>query len=346
MSSRLRRLLIALACVGAAAGLTACGSSGSGGGKSSGKTWIQGLVTPKGDAGFEYMAQAQHFFAQQGLHVEYKTFTGNVQLTQALLAGSLDSISSAPGSVMSAVQKGGDLKIIGSTTPKLIDVVISKSSITSLAGLKGKTIGTSAPGALPDEAVKAMLASKGIAANQVQTVNAGGDAQRFDALLHGRIDAAEESPDFVPQIKKAGGSVHVLARIQDVVPFFTHHLLIVSGSTLRKRPGATGRFLAAEMEGVSYALHHRRAELALAAKESGESASSPALAYDFNAIKTQHAASPTAQIPTADIAREQSFRISAGLQKGRIDLGKLIDGSPRQQALKRVAGKIPEVPAH
>lgn len=322
------RWVTALGCAAAVSVVAAgCGSSAT-----PVQEWVQGIVTPKGDSGFVFMAQEQGFFKKQGVKVTYKEFTGNVQLIQALVAGSIDSASSAPGTVIDADLKGADLKIIGSTTPKLIDVVIARDGIKSLKDLQGKTIGTSAPHALPDTMVHAMLAKEGLDPTSVHTVNAGNDAQRFKAVAAGRIDAVEESPDFIPQMK--GKPLHVLATVQDVVPFFTHHLIVVSGDSLKKKPKAAVRFLAATMQGVDYATRHRQAEIDLAAKKLHESPSTPALAYDYDAIMTAHAASPTSEIPTADISRLQDFRVKEGLQKAKLDPGKLFDPTVRVKALK------------
>ncbi|MGH3437314.1 MAG: ABC transporter substrate-binding protein [Sciscionella sp.] len=316
----------------------ACGSSSgpSAASSSSGQApiqeWVQGIVSPKGDSGFVFMAQQQGFYKKQGVKVTYQKFTGNVQLIQALIAGSIDSASSAPGTVIDADLKGANLKIIGSTTPKLIDVVIAKDSIKSLKQLQGKTIGTSAPHALPDTMVHAMLAKQGLDPKTIHTVNAGNDAQRFKALAAGRIDAAEESPDFIPQMK--GKPLHVLATVQDVVPFFTHHLIVVNGNSLKKKPEAAVRFLAGTMQGVDYATHHRQAEINLAAQKLQEPPSAPALAYDYDAIMKAHAASPTSEIPTAEIKQLQQFRVKDGFQKAILDPSKLIDPTVRQKALK------------
>jgi NitT/TauT family transport system substrate-binding protein len=320
--------------------LAGCGGSGASGAPSGdGGTWIHGIVTPKGDAGFILMAQERKLYEQQGIHVEIKPFVGNVQLVQALVSGSIDSAEMAPDPVFDAVNKGGDLKIIGSTLPGLTYVLAAKASIPDFDALQGKSIGVSAPGALPDAVTRAMLGAKGLDPHDLKVVNAGDDAQRFKALLAGRVDAAAVSPEFVPEIEE-NSELHVLAQAQDLVPKYPRFMITANGDALERKPNVAVRFLAAEMLGVSYASQHRDAEIALTAKTLDQPPSSPGFAVAYDEIEKAKAASPTSEIPMDKLRWLQDFRSSHGLQKQRIDLSALVDGSFREKALDRVRGQV------
>lgn len=314
------------------AGLVGCSNGASG---SSADTWVHAIVTPKGDSGFILMAQARKYFQQQGVKVQIKQFTGNIPLNQALASGSVDSIETAPDPIFDAAQRGAHVKIIGSTLPGLTYSLVSKSSVRTLADLKGKAIGVSEPGSLPDVSARAMLKVKGVDPKSVRAVSVGNDAQRFQALLAGRVDAAAVSPEFVPKLKQHPG-FHLLASAEDLLPNYPRFVIAANEESLKKKPKAATAFLAAEMEGISYATKHRQAEIDLAAKTLKQPASDPSFAYAYDRIMKYHAASPTSEIPMDKLNWLQQFRLSSGLQKKKINIDDIVDNSFRQKALAKV----------
>lgn len=345
--SRRRTLRVIAAAVIAAPVLAACGSGGGGGGSQqagSGETWVHAIVKAKADGGFILMAQEKGYYKKQGVHVEIKQFNGSVDLVRAVVSGAVDSVEVSPDPAYDAVARGSDLKIIGSTLPSLTYYLYAKKSIASVADLKGKTIGTSSPGSLPDTFARAVLIQKGLDPKSVDVTSAGSSSERFKALVAGRIDAMASSPEYV-KAAKPSDDIHVIAKAQQVVPKYPRFVIVANGKSLHEKPDAAARFLAGEMQGVSYAVHHRSAEMKVAAKAMGVSTDDPALGYDYDVIKKTGAASPTAEIPMDKLRWLQQFRLSLGLQKKKVDLDALTDGSYRKKALDRVAGKIPEVPA-
>jgi ABC-type nitrate/sulfonate/bicarbonate transport system substrate-binding protein len=335
-TSRLGRRVTSLAVgvVTLTLALAACGSqSGSG----STHQWIDGIVVPKGDAGFEYMAQARGYFKKQGVDVKLESFIGTVQLTQALLAGSIDSAEMDPTAALKADLKGANLKIIGSTLPGLTYDLVAKSSIKSVNDLPGKTVASSAPGALPDHFTRAVLALKGINPNSVTIVAAGSDAQRFLALLHGRVDATPVSAEFEPRIARSR-TVHVIARAADVVPNYPRLTIVASASSLKHKGAEAVSFLAAEMQGIRYALAYPQAEIALTARILHKPTSDPGIAYLDHVIVDARAASPTVAIPMAKLRWLVNFDYAHGILDKKPDLGRVTDDSFRERALRRIAG--------
>lgn len=318
--------------------LAACGSGGSGGSKE--KTWIHGILAPKGDSGYQLMAKDRDYYTKQGVHVEIKQFVGNIQLSQALISGAIDSGDTAPDPTFDASLRGSDLKIIGSTLPRITYALIAKNDIKSFADLQGKTIGASAPGAFPEAVTRAMLAKQGLDPSKVKVVATGDDAQRFQALLAGKIDAAAVSDQFVPVAKKDGAKIHVLGEAQNIIPQYPRFYLVANGKSLKEKPDAAVGFMAGEIQGLCYAVTHPTAEQQVAAKYSKTSPTDPKVVYVQQAIAKAHAASATSAIPRANLEFLQSFRIKNGFQKGKVDFSKLIDPSVRAKALKKA--KLPQ----
>lgn len=318
------------------AGLVGCANGTSG---SDSNTWVHAIVTPKGDSGFILMAQARKYFQQQGIKVQIKQFTGNIPLNQALASGSVDSIETAPDPIFDASQRGAHVKIIGSTLPGLTYSLVAGPSVKTFADLKGKQIGVSQPGSLPDVAARAMLKVKGVDPKSVRAVSVGNDAQRFAALLGGKVDAAAVSPEFVPKLKDHPG-FHLLGAAEDLLPNYPRFVIAANDDSLKKKPKAATAFLAAEMQGISYATKHRQAEIALSAKTLKEPASDPSLAYAYDRIMKYHAAAPTCAIPMGKLTWLQQFRLSSGLQKKKINIDDIVDNSYRQKALAKVGKDV------
>lgn len=294
-------------------------------------SWRHGIIAPKGDAGFELMAREKEFFRKYGAAVEIIYFEGNVQLNNAIIAGAVDSGEEAPDPVFAAILKGVNLKIIGSTIPGNPFAVYARSGIESFRDLKGKTIGVSLPGSLPDILMRAMLKAEGVDPRTLVVVNAGADAQRYTAVKNGKIDAAAASSEFVPQAKK--DKINVLGFAKDIVPLYPRFVVVANGRSLERNPDAAVAFLAGEMEGLSYALTHRDETLQLAARTIHVSPDSPRLTYLYDALRNDHMVSPTCEIPRDRLEWLQTFRIGLGLQKSRVDLARVIDGSYRDRAL-------------
>src|SRR5947209_3910858 len=77
--------------------------------------WRQGVVRPKADAGFWWMAAEGGFARRQGLDLRMVAFDSDLDLVKALRAGEIDSFEGSPINPMIATSMGGDLKIIGCT---------------------------------------------------------------------------------------------------------------------------------------------------------------------------------------------------------------------------------------
>ena len=146
--------------------------------------WRHGTLVPKGDAGFIYMAAEGGFAKAQGLDLKMQAFQNDTLMMKALIAGELDTYEGSPISPLIAGSKGADVKILGCTWPKLTYSLFSHDGIGSVADLKGKKFGISAPGSLPDLVARAMLKQAGVAPSEVSFVAAGRERQGRDSDVH------------------------------------------------------------------------------------------------------------------------------------------------------------------
>ncbi|MQA04986.1 MAG: PhnD/SsuA/transferrin family substrate-binding protein [Streptosporangiales bacterium] len=319
---------------------TGCGGGGGSGGEQD-KSWVHAIVTPKGDAGYILMAQEKKYYKEQGIDVKIKSFTGNIPLNQALASGDVDSIETSPDPVFDAATKGGNAKIIGSTLPGLTYAVIAQKNVKSFADLRGKKIGVSLPGSLPDVAARAMVEHEGMDSKSVKAVNVGNDAQRFQAVSAGRVEAAAVSSEFVPRAE-ASGKLHVLGVAEEMLPKYPRFMIAANGDSLEEKPDTAVKFLAATMQGISHAAANRDEALKISAKTLKTEPSDESLTYFYDRIRKYDAASPRCEVPMDKLKWLQNYRLKAGLQKERVNLDEIVDTSYQKKALKRVGDKLEE----
>ncbi|MEA2905821.1 MAG: NitT/TauT family transport system substrate-binding protein [Alphaproteobacteria bacterium] len=297
--------------------------------------WRQGAVQPKGDAGFWWMTAEGGFAKQQGLDLKMLAFNSDVLMIKALLAGELDSFEGSPISPMIATSKGGDLKIVGCTWPKLTYSFFSHQDVRSLGDLKGKTIGISAPGSLPDLVARAMLGRIAIAPEDVKFVVAGSDAERVRAVAAKTIDAAVSTSDFAarPELR-----LRTLARANDILPSFLRACIITRGEVWRKRPDDLVRLLAATMNAYGYALTHRAETIALARRIASLSPGDPTPGANFDEVTENHSVSPTLDIDETKLLWLRDLLAEDGRIDPDFEPGTMIDRGIRERALARIKG--------
>jgi len=294
--------------------------------------WVHGIIVPRLDSGYQLMAKEKDFFKKYGVNIEYKEFDGDVSALQALVAGQVDSIEANPASSLAAIQQGAKLKIIGATLTGNPLLIYAKSSIKSFEDLKGKTIGVTAPGSMPDMTLKGMLKAKGIDINSVNIVVSGTDAQRYQALVAGKLDATAGTSDYVSNAATDG--INILAYASDVIPNYPRFVVIANEQSLQQRPQGAVGFLAAQMEGLTYALEHRDEAIALAAKTMKMPANTPSLAQVYDEYKNKNYVSPKGEIPVEKIEWLQNLMIDLGRMTSKVDIKSIVDQSYRDQALK------------
>ena len=178
-------------------------------------------------------------------------YNSGTQETTAILAGQLDAAYVGPNPAINAFQKSGGsaIKIISGAATGGASVVV-KPSITSAAGLKGKTVDTPSLGNTQDVAIRYWLKQNGLAT----TTTGGGDVTikptnpNSNAVLQfqsGQIAGASEPSPYDVEMVKDGGKV-----------LFTEPgvttLLIVTQSFLKAHPAVVSDLLKGQIEANDY----------------------------------------------------------------------------------------------
>lgn len=324
--SVVRIRLVALAAIlGAALGLTPQSAF------AQGKPWKHALLNAKADAGFFMMAAKKGFAAKQGLNLELLQVKDDQIGLKALIAGEVDSFEGGPQGAFAAVARGADVKIIGCHWVVLPHGIYVRDDIHKVEDLKGKSIAVSSPNTMPDLLARAALAKYGIAPDQVKLAAVGGDRERYQALAGGVVEGAVVSNEYQPAMPK---TLHLLIAGRDAVPKFLRVCLMTSGKMLKERGDDVVHFLAAEMEGLRFALTHKAETVALTQEIIHAKPDDPRPAFVYDDAVAHHAIDPDLPIPADKLNWMQEQMVKAGKLKAVLPLDQISAPEFRAKALK------------
>src|SRR5207302_7330175 len=153
------------------------------------ETWRHAILASKGDAAFFFMPKHKGFWEKRGLAVEIIELKGSKDVMRAVLAGEADSADPTPGDALPALEKGADVKFVGSSVEGYPYAMYVRPEINSWDELKDKTFGVSAPGSAPHMFALAMLETKKVPIDRIQIAATGGTTSRIKALVAGKLDA-------------------------------------------------------------------------------------------------------------------------------------------------------------
>jgi NitT/TauT family transport system substrate-binding protein len=122
-----------------------------------------------------YIAQQEGLFAKVGLHVTIKSVTSILTVIPDLKSGAIDVASGQyPAYIAADANAGIKMRILAAgfaLTPHVNEIMAgSKSSVKSLADLKGKTIAVNAINSEVSDLLYTLLASYGVSQAQVKVV--------------------------------------------------------------------------------------------------------------------------------------------------------------------------------
>src|SRR3984957_16013349 len=149
-----------------------------------------------------FIAVQKGYFAAEGLDASITVAGGGVA-TPALLSGSTQA-SASPASALSAILRGGDLRILlvfGISPPYQL---WGDSTVHSLADLKGKTVGVQSRGDTFELSTRVALAQAGISADSVGFTPLGVGTTVGAALSNGAIAAMCTASVEVAKIRTLG----------------------------------------------------------------------------------------------------------------------------------------------
>ena len=241
-----RGWLFRLGALALIAGVTACAAplsknSASGGAKgtttlkfsASGTPDLKGMTIRIGNAagsahvGDTNVHDLVQILNQWGAHATQQNASQNAP-ELAVDSGKLDV---AIGPLPTEVDAG--LTAFGPNQARLDDEILAKPSITSLAGLKGKTVAICCNASPDGVLLSTALQRAGLSQSELKIIRTGASSASLSALLAGQVDAAFTAASGLPS---AAAKDRVLGTATSLVPAYADSFMSAQGSWLKSHP--------------------------------------------------------------------------------------------------------------
>ncbi|PKO29195.1 MAG: ABC transporter substrate-binding protein [Betaproteobacteria bacterium HGW-Betaproteobacteria-9] len=154
------------------------------------------------------VAEQLGYFKDEGLDVTIVDFAGGSKALQAVVGGSADVVSGAFEHTLSMQFKGQPMRafVLQGAAPQIVLGVNPKTmpGFKSVADLKGKKIGVTAPGSSTNVLANYVLAKAGLKPSDVSFVGVGAGNGAVAAMRSGQIDAISNLDPVITLLQRSG----------------------------------------------------------------------------------------------------------------------------------------------
>lgn len=159
------------------------------------------------------VAESLGYFKDEGIDPQIIDFAGGSQALRAVVGGSADVVSGAFEHTVNMQAKGQRMRafVLQGRAPQIVLAVSNKTmgGFKSVADLKGKKIGVTAPGSSTNVMANFVLAQAGLKPSDVSIIGVGATNTAIAAIRQGQIDALSHL-DPVITILERGGDIRVV----------------------------------------------------------------------------------------------------------------------------------------
>ena len=203
---------------------------------------VQALVLNKG------------YYREFGLDAKTLAVSSGTNIIGPLLNGQADiCIFAGFSQLITAIEKGADLKILGAASVKGQQALFSKNpAVRTVKDLEGRSVGVGAIGAQLHQVVVALLRKRGVDVAKVRFVTVGSSGDTFKAVAAGVVDAGNGQADVLSSLERFG--VHMIedGEYATQLPEFTWQASFANTRTIREKRETLVRTLAAYCKAFRY----------------------------------------------------------------------------------------------
>ena len=154
------------------------------------------------------IAEQRGYFKAEGLDVTIVDFAGGARALQAVVGGSADVVSGAFEHTVNMQHKGQPMRafVLQGRAPQIVLGVNPKTmaGFKTVADLKGKKIGVTAPGSSTNVMVNFILAKAGLKPTDVAIIGVGASQGAVAAMRTGQIDAISNLDPVISLLQRSG----------------------------------------------------------------------------------------------------------------------------------------------
>jgi NitT/TauT family transport system substrate-binding protein len=154
------------------------------------------------------IAEQRGYFKAEGLEVSIVDFAGGARALQAVVGGSADVVSGAFEHTVNMQFKGQRLRafVLQGRAPQIVLGVNPKTmpNFKTVADLKGKKVGVTAPGSSTNVMLNFVLAKAGLKPSDVSIIGVGAAQGAVAAMRAGQIDALSNLDPVITLLQRSG----------------------------------------------------------------------------------------------------------------------------------------------
>jgi NitT/TauT family transport system substrate-binding protein len=154
------------------------------------------------------IAEQRGYFKAEGLEVTIVDFAGGSQALKAVVGGSADVVSGAFEHTVNMQHKGQRMRafVLQGRAPQIVLGINPKTmpNYKTVADLKGKKIGVTAPGSSTNVMVNFILAKAGLKPSDVSIIGVGAGQGAVAAMRSGQIDAISNLDPVITLLQRSG----------------------------------------------------------------------------------------------------------------------------------------------
>jgi NitT/TauT family transport system substrate-binding protein len=214
-----------------------------------------------------YVAVEAGIFKKYGLDVEMMEFRGDNVMTTAMIAGDLNLCSNIGAtSAMVSASKGAKLRLWIVPQPVTpYHLIARRDAGTTIQALIGKTFAVSGIGAISYHIPRIIMERNGVDPEKLKYVVAGSNADRFKALISGKVDATVVSTIEAAKLS-AYPDVIDLVTVAKVVPEIPFTFGMVREDFIQKEPETMYKLAKAMIEANRWIAGNKAGTVQIAAK--------------------------------------------------------------------------------
>ena len=156
------------------------------------------------------LAQELGYYKDAGLSVSLLDFPGGAKALEALMGGSADVVCGFYDHTIQMAAQGKDLRAFVAML-RYPGLVLASTDVVSIEGLKGKTVGVSAPGSSTHMFLNYLLIAHGIKPDEVSNASIGMSSTAVGAVTHHKVDAAVMTDPALAIVQRQMLNLHLLA---------------------------------------------------------------------------------------------------------------------------------------
>lgn len=154
------------------------------------------------------IAEQRGYFKAEGLEVTIVDFAGGARALQAVVGGSADVVSGAFEHTVNMQFKGQRMRafVLQGRAPQIVLGVNPKTmpNFKTVADLKGKKVGVTAPGSSTNVMLNFSLAKVGLKPSDVSVIGVGAGQGAVAAMRAGQIDAISNLDPVITLLQRSG----------------------------------------------------------------------------------------------------------------------------------------------